>query len=91
MLIHVGEERNGKIDRRLAAALSTIAGALNAVGFLMARSFTANMTGNVSAFAEEVARGSWRTSLSFLLLLALFILGAALAGAFVTFGEQRGI
>ena len=54
MLIHIGEERNGKIDRHLAAALSTIAGALNAVGFLMARSFTANMTGNVSAFAEEV-------------------------------------
>ncbi|AHD01164.1 YoaK family protein [Leisingera methylohalidivorans] len=91
MLIHVGDERNGKIDRYLAAALSTIAGALNAVGFLMARSFTANMTGNVSAFADEVAQGSWRSSLSFLILLALFIGGAALAAAFVTFGEQRGI
>ncbi|WP_417475310.1 YoaK family protein [Leisingera sp.] len=91
MLIHVGEERNGRIDRYLAAALSSMAGALNAVGFLMARSFTANMTGNVSAFADEVAQGSWRASLSFLLLLALFVGGAALAGAFVTFGEQRGI
>ncbi|MEN8740780.1 MAG: YoaK family protein, partial [Phaeobacter gallaeciensis] len=91
MLIHVGDERNGKIDRYLAAALSTIAGALNAVGFLMARSFTANMTGNVSAFADEIAQGAWRASLGFLLLLALFIGGAALAGAFVNFGEQRGI
>lgn len=91
MLIHVGEERNGTIDSYLAAALSTIAGALNAVGFLVAQSFTANMTGNLSAFADEVARGSWRTSLGYLLLLALFIGGAALAAAFISFGEQRGI
>jgi uncharacterized membrane protein YoaK (UPF0700 family) len=91
MLIHVGDERNGTIDRYLAAALSIVAGALNAVGFLIARSFTANMTGNVSAFADEVARGSWRSSLGFLLLLVLFIGGASLAAGLITFGEQRGI
>ncbi|WP_010142091.1 YoaK family protein [Oceanicola sp. S124] len=91
MLVHVGDERNGTIDRHLAAALSTIAGALNAVGFLIASSFTANMTGNLSAFADEVARGSWRSSLGFLFLLALFIAGATLAAAFIVFGEQRGL
>ncbi|MEC7761705.1 MAG: YoaK family protein [Pseudomonadota bacterium] len=90
MLIHVGDERNGIADRYLAGALSAVAGALNAVGYLTAHSFTANMTGNVSAFADEFARGSWRTSISFLLLLALFIGGASLAAAIIAIGEQRG-
>lgn len=91
MLIHVCEERSETIDLYLAAALSSVAGALNAVGFVIARSFTANMTGNVSAFAEEAARGSWRTSLGYLLLLVLFIGGATLAAALITIGELRGI
>lgn len=57
MLIRVGSERSETIDLFLAAVLSTVAGALNAVGFLIAGSFTANMTGNVSAFADELAGG----------------------------------
>ena len=55
MLVKVGDDRTSNIDLVLAGLLSSIAGALNAVGFLIAGTFTANMTGNISAFADNLA------------------------------------
>ncbi|QQA41573.1 YoaK family protein [Pelagovum pacificum] len=89
MLIRVGDQRTERIDVTLAGILSFIAGALNAVGFLIAGSFTANMTGNVSAFADELAEGAIRTALSFGGLIVAFIFGAALAAGAIQYGERR--
>lgn len=91
MLIKVGEARTENIDLFLAGLMSTIAGALNAVGFLLASSFTANMTGNVSAFADHLAQGDLTIALSFAGLVLAFVLGAGLAGLASQFGARRQI
>ncbi|MDT0682578.1 YoaK family protein [Roseicyclus sp. F158] len=91
MLIHVGEERNQTIDLALAGVMSLIAGALNAVGFLVAGSFTANMTGNISMFAEYLGRQDILLALSFAGLVAAFICGAGLAAFAVRTGERHRV
>jgi uncharacterized membrane protein YoaK (UPF0700 family) len=91
MLIRVGDERNATIDLALAGLLSSIAGALNAVGFLIAGSYTANMTGNISAFADTVANGSILVALSFLGLVVAFICGAGIAAYIIQTGEKKRI
>jgi len=88
MLIRVGSERSETIDLFLAATLSSVAGALNAVGFLIADSFTANMTGNISAFADEVAGGAFQAALAFAGLVAAFICGAGLIALIIQAGER---
>ena len=88
MLIKVGDERTTTIDLVLAGLLSFIAGALNAVGFLIAGSFTANMTGNVSALADHLANGTVILALSFAGLVVAFIAGAGTAALVVQIGER---
>lgn len=89
MLIKVGDARTSNIDLVLAGLLSSIAGALNAVGFLIAGSFTANMTGNISAFADHIANGAILIAFSFLGLVAAFICGASIAALAIQAGHRR--
>ena len=91
MLIKVGDARTTQVDLVLAGLLSSVAGALNAVGFLIAGSFTANMTGNISAFADHLANGALVTAASFLGLVVAFISGAGLAALAIQAGERRHI
>jgi uncharacterized membrane protein YoaK (UPF0700 family) len=89
MLIKVGDARTSNIDLVLAGLLSSVAGALNAVGFLIAGSFTANMTGNISAFADHIANGAIPVAFSFLGLVVAFIWGAGMAALAIQAGERR--
>lgn len=91
MLIKVGDARTHGIDLFLAGLISSIAGALNAVGFLLAGSFTANMTGNVSAFADHLAQGQILFALSFAGLVMAFVCGAGMAALAIQAGERRGL
>lgn len=91
MLIRVGDERTKNIDLALAGLLSSIAGALNAVGFMAAGLFTANMTGNISMFAEHLAQQNIVLALSFLGLVGAFICGAAMAAFAIQFGQKHQI
>ncbi|WP_458792226.1 YoaK family protein [Yoonia sp. MH D7] len=91
MLIKVGNARTTNIDLVLAGLMSSIAGALNAVGFLIAGSFTANMTGNVSALADYFANGEILISLSFAGLVAAFVCGAGVAALAIQTGERHQI
>jgi len=91
MLIKVGDARTSNIDLVLAGLLSFVAGALNAVGFLIAGSFTANMTGNVSAFADHAANGAIPTALSFLGLVIAYIGGAGMTALGIQAGERRNL
>ncbi|WP_299563783.1 YoaK family protein [uncultured Sulfitobacter sp.] len=91
MLIKVGDDRTSNIDLVLAGLLSLVAGALNAVGFLIAGSFTANMTGNISAFADNLANGAVVVSLSFMGLVAAFVCGAGIAALAIQAGEKRNL
>lgn len=91
MLIRVGDARTSSIDLVLAGLLSLIAGALNAVGFLIAGSFTANMTGNLSAFADHLEHGAYVVALSFAGLVVAFIFGAAIAAIAIQTGERKKV
>ncbi|MCI5041426.1 MAG: DUF1275 domain-containing protein [Donghicola eburneus] len=91
MLIRVGSARTETIDLVLAGVLSSVAGALNAVGFLVAGSFTANMTGNISAMADQAAVGAFGVAASFGGLVVAFVLGALSAALAVMAGERRGV
>lgn len=90
MLIREGNERNQSIDLRFAAIMSLVAGALNAAGFELAGLFSANMTGNISAMADNLAKGGWGAALLFGLIVVVFILGALIAGLLIEAGRQRG-
>ncbi|MGR3564737.1 MAG: YoaK family protein [Heliomarina sp.] len=83
MLIHVGQERTERINLALAGILATIAGALNAAGFLAAGVFTANMTGNVSAFADYLVTGRYALALWLVPLVVAFVSGAYSAAALI--------
>ena len=91
MLIKTGDDRTSQIDLILAGLLTSIAGALNAVGFLIAGSFTANMTGNISAFADNLANGAVYVAFSFAGLVVAFIGGAGLAAYAIQTGERHRI
>ncbi|MER5172594.1 YoaK family protein [Thioclava sp. GXIMD2076] len=91
MLIRVGEERTEAIDISLAGVLSFVAGGLNAVGFIIVGSFTANMTGNVSAMADEIATGHPGVGLLLAVYVSAFIAGAMVAALMIAAGEKRGV
>lgn len=89
MLVRVGNERTENIDLFLAGLLALVAGALNAVGFLIAGSFTANMTGNISAFADGIAGGAIMHALPFAGLVVAFICGAGVIAFAIQAGERK--
>ncbi len=91
MLIRVGDERTEAIDIVLAGLLSFIAGGLNAVGFIIVGSFTANMTGNVSMMADELAGGHFGIGLLLAIYVLAFIAGAMAAALMIGRGERRGV
>ena len=73
-------------DRRLGAALSSIAGYVDAVGFLMTGGFFVSfMSGNTTRMAAGLAQGDWRLAGVAGLILLLFVTGAML-GALVASG-----
>ena len=91
MLIRTGEARTQRMDLGLAGLLSLVAGALNAAGFVVAGSFTANQTGNLSMVSETLVQGQVLLALSFAGLVLAFITGAALAALGIQWGERLGV
>ncbi|MFT4181164.1 MAG: YoaK family protein [Rhizobium sp.] len=91
MLVRQGTHRNEKIDRRLAASLAAIAGALNASAFYAVGFFSANMTGNVSTLSDHLAVGLWLSSLFYGGIIIAFILGATASTLIVNAGRRRHV
>lgn len=89
MLVREGTERNAVIDRHLGCSLAAIAGAVNAAGFLAVGYYSANMTGNVSAFASGLHEGRMGTVLSCCGLILSFVTGAVLSTFLVNAGRRR--
>lgn len=91
MLLRVGDERAKAIDLLLAGLLSSVAGALNAIGFLATGTFTANMTGNASAFAENLADNKIDYAIPFAAILFIFISGAWFAALLIQAGRKWNV
>ncbi|MCB8876596.1 YoaK family protein [Acidisoma silvae] len=91
MLVHQGEQRSYKADQALAWWLAGVAGALNTAGLYAVGMFSANMTGNVSAFADRFGVGDLLAALPYLGLVLTFVAGATLSTLLINFGRRRGI
>ena len=91
MLVREGEERGNDVDRRLACTLAAIAGALNTAAFYAVGFFSANMTGNVSSFSNNLALGNLLGGFFLLTIVAVFIIGSAVSTLLINAGRRRRI
>lgn len=79
MFRHEGSAREGRHNRRLAGYLATVAGFVNAAGFVLAGNYTSHASGNVSRAADDLASGRPISSASAIVLVASFFMGAFVA------------
>ena len=91
MLIRQGDNRDSRLDRKLAFALAAVAGGLNAAAFHEVGFFSANMTGNVSALSSLLAMGQWAQGLGYLAIVFAFIVGAMVSTLAISAGLRRGV
>ena len=84
-----GRVRTSNANRHLGYALTFIAGAINAGGFLAVEQYTSHMTGIVSSMADSLALGTVDIALAGLGALLSFILGAACSAMLVHYSHQR--
>ena len=79
MLRHLGSKRTYAHNVKLAILLATVAGFVNAAGFLAFATLTTNVTGHAALFAERLSLQDWSGMRVIALWMLLF-----LAGAFVS-------
>ena len=80
--------RTPQTNVRLGAALSFVAGATNAGGFLAVGQYTSHMTGIVSSMADNLALGELTIALAGLAALAAFLAGAMTTAVLVNWGRR---
>lgn len=76
MLSHSGTKRTYGHNVKLASLLGSIAGFVNASGFLAFAVLTTNVTGHAALFAERIALHDWQTARVVAFWMLLFLLGA---------------
>jgi len=91
MLVREGPDRDENMDRRLAACLAAVAGAINAAVFYVAGFFSANMTGNVSTLSDHIAIGEWLSASLYLGIVVAFIAGASISTLATNAGRRMNI
>lgn len=79
------------MDLKRSSILAGVAGAVNAAGFQASGYFSANMTGNVSAFSDYLGIASFEAAQYAISLVATFIFGAFVSGLLIEFGQRRNI
>lgn len=67
-------------DKWLSFALAFVGGYGDAVGFVLAKTFTGHVTGSLVLGAIAVAAHDWSSSLAHLLAVACFLIGILLSG-----------
>lgn len=78
-----GKERSFRENLVLASTLPAVAGMVNVLGYMHLGFFTSHMTGRVSGFGVDFAKGMYIEGTHLLELLAAFIFGAILAASLV--------
>jgi uncharacterized membrane protein YoaK (UPF0700 family) len=72
----------------LACALSALAGYVDGIGFLhLGGLFVSFMSGNSTRMGVSLAAGNWSAAAEALILIALFVLGAA-CGSLIVLGQH---
>ena len=84
-----GHVRTAHANRQLGLALTFVAGAINAGGFLAVGQYTSHMTGIVSSMADHLALGTVSVALTGLAALLAFVVGAACSAVLVHYSRQR--
>ena len=81
-------ERSARAHFHLGIALTFVAGALNAGGFLVIGQYTSHMTGIVSAAADNLVLGHIALALAGLLSCASFIAGAGSTALSINYARR---
>lgn len=84
-------ERTGVADMYLGMALTFIAGAINAGGFLAVGQYTSHMSGILSSMADNLALGSLAIVTLGLIAFAPFVFGAACSAILINWGRRHGL
>lgn len=82
-------ERTGMADTLLGMALTFVAGAINAGGFLAVGQYTSHMSGILSAMADNMALGSLGLAALGLAAFLPFVLGAAGSAMLINWGRRQ--
>lgn len=84
-------ERTGVADTLLGMALTFIAGAINAGGFLAVGQYTSHMSGILSSMADNLALGSAALVAIGLAAFVPFVAGAACSAILINWGRRHGL
>ncbi|WP_242920159.1 YoaK family protein [Pontibacter liquoris] len=90
MFRHQGKVRTFKHNRKLAAALTFIAGMVNITGVLSLHTLTTNVTGHFAFFAEDVEKKQYGLALITLLYILAFLAGSFSSSFSTHFSLRRG-
>jgi uncharacterized membrane protein YoaK (UPF0700 family) len=82
-------ERTAQNNTRLGLALTFVAGATNAGGFLAVGQYTSHITGVVSSVADSLVLGNISLALAGIAMLCAFLLGAMSTAILVNWGLRR--
>ena len=82
-------ERTGAADTQLGMALTFIAGAINAGGFLAVGHYTSHMSGIISAMADNLALGAMGVVIFGLAAFLPFVAGAACSAILINWGRRH--
>jgi uncharacterized membrane protein YoaK (UPF0700 family) len=82
-------ERTNVADTLLGMALTFVAGAINAGGFLAVGHYTSHMSGIFSSMADNLALGSLGLAGLALLAFLLFVMGAACSAMLINWGRRH--
>jgi uncharacterized membrane protein YoaK (UPF0700 family) len=82
-------ERHGSADALLGMALTFIAGAINAGGFLAVGQYTSHMSGILSSIADNLALGGIGLVLLGLAAFVPFVAGAACSAILINWGRRH--
>ena len=82
-------QRSPGANLRLGLALSFVAGATNAGGFLAVGRYTSHMTGMVSSMADDLVLGNIGLALAGMVCLLAFVAGAMCTAIMVNWGLRQ--
>jgi uncharacterized membrane protein YoaK (UPF0700 family) len=82
-------KRTAQSNLHLGVALASIAGALNAGGFLAVGQYTSHMTGMLSTAADDLILGKFLPAFAALFMLLAFTWGAACTALMVNYAKRN--